>query len=174
MSLALLDTCVLYPRYLRDVLLNMAEDELYAPLWSAEILTELRRNLACKDDPANVDGMIGAVRHAFPDAEVIDFEHLTPTMTNHPKDRHVLAAAVYAEADLLVTANLKDFPRSLRGLRVVSPDAFLLSFDPDAVITTLRRTVKDYRRPPMDLAGLLEALEATVPGFVGVVKELTS
>jgi PIN domain len=93
MSLALLDTCVLYPRYLRDVLLNMAEDELYAPLWSAEILTELRRNLVHRDEAANVDGMIRAMRHAFPDAEVTGFERLIPAMTNHPKDRHVLAAA---------------------------------------------------------------------------------
>ena len=35
-----------------------------------------------------------------------------PAMTNHPKDRHVLAAAARAGAKVMVTYNLKDFPSS--------------------------------------------------------------
>lgn len=40
-----LDTCVLYPAHLRDTLLRLAERGLYQALWSADILTELHRNL---------------------------------------------------------------------------------------------------------------------------------
>jgi hypothetical protein len=38
-----LDTCVLYPQYLRDTLLRLAERRLYNPLWSADIRAELHR-----------------------------------------------------------------------------------------------------------------------------------
>jgi len=43
---------------------------------------------------------------------------------NHPKDRHVLAAAVRCEAEYLVTLNLKDFPAievKKHGVRAISP-----------------------------------------------------
>ncbi|MBO0883733.1 MAG: PIN domain-containing protein [Mycobacterium sp.] len=45
MQRVFLDTCVLYPYHLRDLILELAEAELVEPLWSADILTELRRNL---------------------------------------------------------------------------------------------------------------------------------
>jgi hypothetical protein len=34
-------------------------------------------------------------------------------MTNHPKDRHVLAAAVRTGAQTIVTFNLKDLPEAV-------------------------------------------------------------
>ena len=46
----------------------------------------------------------------FPDARVTGYKQLIGSMTNDPKDRHVLAAAVAGRADTLVTENLKDFP----------------------------------------------------------------
>ncbi len=38
---AFLDTCVLYPAYLCDTLLRLADASGYRPLWSADVLTEL-------------------------------------------------------------------------------------------------------------------------------------
>lgn len=49
-------------------------------------------------------------------------------MPNHPKDRHVLAAAVTAGAETIVTFNLKDFRTQHTAqaqVRAVHPDAFL-------------------------------------------------
>ncbi|WP_206069184.1 PIN domain-containing protein [Kocuria sp. KD4] len=43
-------------------------------------------------------------------ALVENYESLVPAMTNDPKDRHVLAAAVRSRAELIVTSNQKDFP----------------------------------------------------------------
>jgi predicted nucleic acid-binding protein len=50
------------------------------------------------------------IRRHFPEAWVSGFEQLIPVMTNHEKDRHVLAAAVRAQAEIIVTYNRGDFP----------------------------------------------------------------
>ncbi len=52
------------------------------------------------------------IREHFGEAWVEGYEDLIPSMTNHDKDRHVLAAAVRSGAETIVTYNLKDFPRS--------------------------------------------------------------
>jgi predicted nucleic acid-binding protein len=49
---------------------------------------------------------------SFPDALVPGYESLVDGMTNDPKDRHVLAAAVRANAEVIVTFNRRDFPES--------------------------------------------------------------
>jgi len=111
---AILDACVLYPAPLRDFLLTIAEGELYLPKWSDTIHDEWSRNLVKKRedlDPKAVQATIKAMQSAFPDATVSGFEELI-TGLNLPDedDRHVLAAAIRCNADVIVTYNLKDFP----------------------------------------------------------------
>ncbi len=66
-----LDTCVVYPAHLRDTLLRLAERGLYRPLWSPDILDELRRNLIARGIPVDpVDRLIHEMTTAFPDANV--------------------------------------------------------------------------------------------------------
>ena len=93
---AMLDTCVMLPQYLCDTLLTQADAGTFRPLWSADILEELGRNLAAvaQLSPAQIEHRLGRMRRAFPDAEVAGYEALIEGMTNDPKDRHVLAAAV--------------------------------------------------------------------------------
>ncbi|MEH2395247.1 MAG: hypothetical protein V7K21_27550 [Nostoc sp.] len=61
-------------------------------------------------------------------------------MTNHPGDRHVLAAAVTAKADIIVTSNLKHFQaKDLAGWEIEAqhPDTFLThlyDLDPDSIL----------------------------------------
>lgn len=127
----LLDACVLVPYPLFDVLLRLADAETYRPLWSATILAEVERACVQKlqQDPPRVAARIEAMTAAFPEASVTGYEQLVGSMTNHPKDRHVLAAAVVANASLIVTSNLKDFPPSALepfGIDAIHPDNFLL------------------------------------------------
>jgi hypothetical protein len=85
-------------------------------------------------------------------------------MTNHPKDRHVLAAAVAGRADTLVTENLKDFPPESAahlGITVTGQDDFLLGLlelHPDPVLDALRRQSSRYRREPRSVTALLSIL----------------
>ena len=105
-----LDTCVLFPNYLRDTLLRLAVAETYRPLWSLDILTELERNLAEHTSPNTAARVVAKMREHFEDAEVNGHEPLIDAMPNDPKDRHVLAAAVRANAASVITFNLSNFP----------------------------------------------------------------
>lgn len=65
----MLDTCVLYPAYLCDTLLRLAEAAAYRPLWSADVLAELRRNLIGRNiPPERVDRRLANMTRSFPDA----------------------------------------------------------------------------------------------------------
>ena len=61
--------------------------------------------------PAAATGdLIRQMTEAFSDAEVTGYRSLIEGLTCDPKDRHVLAAAVRADAGAIVTFNTTDFP----------------------------------------------------------------
>ncbi|MFE4378512.1 putative toxin-antitoxin system toxin component, PIN family [Streptomyces cyaneofuscatus] len=166
MQRVVLDTCVLYPNYLRDTLLRLAEAELYEPLWSADILDELARNVAERIGSLKAKGLVDAMAGAFPESLVTGYTALLSAMTNDPKDRHVLAAAVGGDAHAVVTLNLKDFPAAAAEpyrIEVLHPDDFLLDMldlAPVEMKAVLRTQLSSYRREPRDLHGLLDRIGA--------------
>ncbi|MFD0203014.1 MULTISPECIES: PIN domain-containing protein [Saccharothrix] len=127
---AFLDACVLVPIRLADLLLRLAEAGTYRLLWSGQVLDEVERTLPKLGVPeANARRRVALMRQSFPDALVTGYESLVESMTNHPKDRHVLAAAVRGDAAVVVTANTKDFPPDAMkpyDIDAVHPDDFLL------------------------------------------------
>lgn len=128
---AVLDTCVLAPMPLCDTLLRLAEEPaLYVPKWSEDILRELRATLAKMSYTlAQAERRIAAMEAAFEDARVTGYEDLTGSMTNEPKDRHVLAAAVRCGAHAIVTENAKHFSPESRApydVDLLTPDDFLI------------------------------------------------
>jgi hypothetical protein len=175
---ALLDACVLYPAALRDTLLRAAAAGLYRAFWSDEILDEVHRNLVANGRATGQQAtrLIGIMASFFPDARVADYEHLVLSVTAHPKDRHVVAAAAVGGAGIIVTSNLRDFPTTALepfNLRAVSPDEFLSElFDasPDDVTAIILEQAADLKRPPMRPADVLDALAASVPHFAALVR----
>lgn len=181
MRTALLDACVLYPMGLRDTLLSVAQAQVYRPLWSAEILAEVRDALLRSAPglrPARLDRLLATMRVAFPEAMVTGHLHMVSEMGNEPADRHVLAAAVAGGADVIVTFNLRHFPSDVCapfGVEARSPDAFLralLGESADVVLEALRRQVARYDAPPMTMGELLSRHEARLPELVAAVRDL--
>lgn len=178
-----LDASVLYPLPLRDTLLRVAETELYDPLWSARILDEVMRNLEDnRRATAEQTRHLGtAMTAAFDCAEVpgAAIDRLEPAMTNHPKDRHVLAAAVASEAQAIVTLNLEDFPRDACepfAIEPLHPDVFLLQvyeFDEQNVCAAVERQVAALSNPPMTADELFDRLALNVPSFAEVLRART-
>lgn len=170
---ALLDACVLYPVGVRDLLLSVAEREVYTPHWTEAILDEMTRNVVA-DGRANAE-RVAAMRQqmaiAFSAALIEGYEPSIPAMTNHSKDRHVLAAAVRANIGLIVTDNLKDFPTSACAsydIEIQTADEFLsyaLDHDPPAVVGAIRTMATKRRNPPTTPLELLTAFTSRLPTF---------
>jgi predicted nucleic acid-binding protein len=163
---ALLDSCVMFPMYLRDTLLCAAEAGLYVPCWSQEILDGATRNLlnTGKMTVEQVMRLEGNIKKYFTEAMVEVPDTLVEMMTNHEGDRHVLAAAVNAEADIIVTSNLKHFQQKDLApwkIQAKSPDDFLselYNLYPEQIVKVLLRQSGRLKNPPMTLGDLLDLL----------------
>jgi hypothetical protein len=178
--IAVLDTCVHFPAALRDTLLRAAERALYRGRWSEAILEELVRNLVAHAGvtPASAESLRTEIRAAFPDAIVAGYEYHIASLTNHPRDRHVLAAAIHAGATIIVTSNLRDFPkRALAPFGVVaqSPDDFLcalLNGFSEQVVEIIVEQAAGLKKPPKTPEDVLSALGRNVPKFAGRARRL--
>jgi predicted nucleic acid-binding protein len=166
--IAVYDANVLYPAPLRDFLIRLARSGLVGARWSDRIHDEWIRNLlANRPDlvPEQLERTRRLMDAAVPGAVVEGFErHIDDLVLPDPDDRHVLAAAIEANAQIIVTFNEKDFPRravAQHGVEVRGPDAFvldLLARDPEAVYAVARAHRSALRKPPMTADEYLDQL----------------
>jgi hypothetical protein len=175
-----LDACILANFSLCDTLLRLAEPpRLYEPRWSEETIRETTRTLESKLGwPSSLTANLRAeLRAHFVEAWIRGYEPLIPRMTNHGKDRHVLAAAVHGQVPIIVTFNLRHFRREHLepwGIRALHPQEFLIeifSQEHAVVIAKLEQQAADRRR---SLLQLLDILSATAPEFVATVSATLS
>ena len=115
----------------------------------------------------------------MPSASVDPPEELIDQMTNHPKDRHVLAAAVLAEAGFVVTFNPRDFPPDAcapHDILVESPDVFatrLVGDDPALIRTAIDEMASRRRRPPATPDEITSHLAGSFPEAIRRLREAT-
>lgn len=163
---AVLDTNVIFPIVIRDLLFWLAHYELYTPKWSAHIFDEWRQVMLRKDvSEEEAEKRIQLANKAFPDALVSNYTPLIVHLTlPDPRDCHVLAAAIKTNANVIVTNNLKDFPAAYLasfGLTAKSPDDFLtdiIDLDTEQAIQAFKEMVLYRRNPAMNEFEVLDSL----------------
>lgn len=146
----------------------MADNVLYKPKWSEEIQEEWSRNLLLNRPDLNKGQLqltIEAMNDAFPDSNVEKYDSLiSGIMLPDPNDCHVVAAAIRSKADVLVTYNLKDFPKSLENeynIKIQHPDEFLCNvydLHPEKAKEAFAKMVKRLKNPPKSQTQVLETL----------------
>ncbi len=166
-----LDACVLYPTVMRQVLLGVAGERLFRPMWSARILEEWAR--AAERDGGTARAEIALLRDAWPKAELPPAPGLEARLWLPDEgDIHVLAVAIAGSADAIMTLNAKDFPRgtlSEEGLMRVDPDGFLLRMlgeAPEVVERVAFGVLEDARSAsgaPWEMRALMK--KARLPRF---------
>ena len=168
--IAVLEACVLYPPSLRDLLMWLASSRVYAPRFTEEIHTEWTRNVLADSRGATfaqIDRTRRLMNQVVPKCLVSGYEsRISGLSLPDTNDRHVLAAAIEANASLIVTYNLADFPNRVLqalGVRAVHPDAFLSSlFDsqPELFLCAVRDHRTSLHNPPKDAEGYIQTLKA--------------
>lgn len=163
--IALYDANVLYPASLRDLLIRLARTGIVGARWTARIQDEWIRNLlANRPDltPAQLQRTRELMEAAVPGAVVESYERRIGGLSlPDPDDRHVLAAAIEAAADVIVTFNTRDFPPAevgRHGIQVLDPDAFVLALlgrYPEVVYSAARAQRSSLTRPPRSVAEYL-------------------
>ena len=125
------DACVLYPPSLRDLLTRLALTDLFKARWTDQIHEEwinavLRQG---KHDRSKLERSRDLMDKHVLDAKVYNYESLIEGLTLPDQDdRHVLAAAIKANADAIISFNAKDFPSQVLkqyDIELIHPDDFI-------------------------------------------------
>jgi len=159
-----LDTNVIYPIDIRDLLFWFAYYELYTPKWSKHIFDEWKDVMIRKGvSEAEADKRINKAQLAFPDALVENYESLIDGLQLPDlKDRHVLAAAIQTNANVIVTNNLKDFPENYLasfGLKAKSVDDFItdiIDLNQERALQAFKELVLNRTNPDLDEFQILD------------------
>ncbi len=174
------DACVLHPAPLRDLLIRVANARVVQARWSERILDECFDSIE-RQRPELPAGALDRTRalmgQAVPDSLVTGFEPLEEAITlPDPDDRHVLAAAIRANAQVIVTFNLNDFPPAVLAqydIEAKHPDDFLLdSLDiaPGTLVRCLTEQAAVLKNPSQTVAEVLSTLRQL--GLVRAVAKL--
>ena len=161
-----LDTCVIYLIEIRDSLLWFAHYGLFIPRWTSDIVNEWDRVMQRKGiSEIERRKRTSRINLAFPYALVTEYEKLIDSLELPDiNDRHVLAAAIKVNANVIVTNNIKDFPEEYLlnfGLTVKTADDFLadvIDLDHHKSIAAFQELVMHRRNPDLDEYQVLAAM----------------
>ena len=117
-----LDACVLAGAVRRHLVLALADAGFFYPRWSEKVLFETGHAHARivdgkpdRDGPGEAARLVLALEHAYPEALVPTEDAMAIKVTGtlpDPDDAHVMQAASAGQARVILTENMKDFPRA--------------------------------------------------------------
>jgi predicted nucleic acid-binding protein len=184
MARIFVDTNVLSPISLMDMMFSLNDDEVHEVLWTDHLLAEWERVIVREHrrSPDAAAAITATVREFISDGRIPDeaYQHLVNRVDGpDPDDCVHMAAAVGGRAEVIVTWNLSDFESNylkVHGVTVTDPDTYLcalLDELPDEVLATIRRMAARKRRPPMSAMDVLDALDkAGVHEFASQIRPL--
>lgn len=154
----LFDACVLYQAPVRDLVIELGLADLYRAKWTERIHDEWIGNLIRNRSDIPKDKLERTrqlINESIEDCLVIGYENLVHNLRlPDPDDCHVLAAAIKARAQIIVTNNIKDFPRDYLdsyGVEAQRPDTFFLNqsdLQQSAFLAAVKRIRLSLKRPP--------------------------
>lgn len=179
---AVYDANVLHPASVRDLLIRVGQTGLFAARWTEAILDEVIDSILRRHPELDRPRLVRTrelMCEAIPDCLVTGYERLIEGLDlPDPDDRHVLAAAIRAHAQVIVTANLSDFPPEQLSpyfIEAQSPDEFVLylvDLAPGTVAAIAQQQADALQKPPQTLDDLLERLAGNgLPRAVAALRE---
>lgn len=162
------DANTLYGNTVRDLHIRIARAGLVQAKWTNEIVDEMlaaRRRNHPDVEPEKLERLKQLINDAVPDCLVTGYESLIGGLTlADMDDRHVLAAAIKAGAQVIVTADRGFTPEVLEpwGIEAKSPDNFVLdqiSIDARIVYSCVVEIASSRSRPPQTVEDVLTQLE---------------
>ena len=184
MARVFIDTNVLFPFSVMDLMLALTEDGIHDVMWSDDLLDEWERVIVRerRRSPDAAAAITAMIRQFFADTRipVESYRSLVAEVDGpDPDDNAHMAAAVAGQVESLVTWNGRDFDCGFtrkHGIRVVAPGRYLCSLYeefPGEVLATITRLAASKRRPPMTAVELVDALDrAGVNEFASLVRPL--
>lgn len=182
-SVVVADANILFSRTLRDYFLYLADAGAIEIHWSQQILDEMSRNLRARlglDNAATErleELMNDFIEYALVDVDQADVA-TAETVKMDAKDRHVLAAALSADADILLTENTKHFPQDWmteHGIELLGAGELLVRLAahfPDELRAAHARTLRYSPKPEADVLATLE--RSAGPSSVEAIRRVTT
>ena len=164
------DACVLHDPAIRDLLIRCATRRQLnlRACWSDEILDEMVQSILRRRpdlDEGRLERTRQLMNESVADCLVTGYEPFIGTVElPDPNDRHVVACAIKAQAQTIVTENLSDFPHDALapfGIEAIHPDDFalgLFDLNPAVVAAVFQEQVNDLQKPPTTIAEAIDTL----------------
>ena len=176
---AYLDSNILLPYYLSDLVLTLAHHGFYKFYWSQYLLDEMcavagrqgrqKRSLDSLNSQWEAIQGSGLGKNLIAESA---WREILPQISGPDRDDYPhTAAAIAGGVEFLVTENLRDFNAELlssNGVRIIKADDFLsmLAFGQESfMIEVLRKRVSEFSRPELTLGEYLQGFSKTTPNF---------